>query len=72
MMYLAFNLAYAARSYIHETIRKLLDKNEITDNYFYRNYFLTVKVLDGVVCWSIYWGIPQERHNLLIIENASE
>lgn len=53
-------LAFAVRHYLDEVMNILLDKHQITDNYLFRNYLLIKKIIDGVICWQIYWGIPRK------------
>lgn len=51
-------LAYSVRMFLDDILSKLLDKIENTDKYLYRNYLFIKKILNGVTCWQIYWGIP--------------
>ena len=57
-MSISFILAYAVVRYLDEIINELLDKNKITDKYFFRNYIFIKETVNGVICWQIYWGIP--------------
>ena len=57
-MSVSFLLACAVRRYLNEIINELFDKNINSDNYFYRNYTITNKMVHGIVCWQIYWWIP--------------
>ncbi len=64
-MSVSFILAYAVKRYLNEVVYALLDMNNNTDNYRYRNYILIKKILDGIICWQIYWGIPQKLASLI-------
>jgi hypothetical protein len=59
-MSVSFILAYAIKRYLNAVVYALLDIDKNTDNYHYRNYILIKKTLDGIICWQIYWGIPQK------------
>ncbi len=59
-MSVSFILAFAVNRYLDEIKYELLDVNQNTDNYLYRNYVLIKKTIDGVICWQIYWGIPRK------------
>ena len=60
-------VAYGVSRYLDEIINKLLDTNvrEITDNYLPRNYILIQEVIDSIICWRIYWGIPYNISKIL-------
>ena len=58
-MSISFILAYAVRRYLTEIVNKLLDRNNFTDKYYFRDYVFVKKTIDDVICWQIYWGIPQ-------------
>jgi hypothetical protein len=47
-------LAYAVLRYLDD----LMKSNISTDKYFYRNYLFIRKIMDNVICWQLYWGIP--------------
>jgi hypothetical protein len=49
-------LAYAVRTHLNE----LLDKGVSTDNYRFINYLFTREIVDGIICWRQYWGIPEK------------
>ena len=53
-------VAYAVGMYLSEIINRLLetDIKKITDNYPPQNYILIREVIDSIICWRIYWGIP--------------
>ncbi len=57
-MSVSFILAFAVRRYLDNIVRVLLSGNTSTDNYRYRNYLFIKKIIDGVICWQLYWGIP--------------
>ena len=58
-MSVSFILAYAVSRYFDEIIDKLMGRSNNTDNYFFRNYTYVKEIVDGIICWQIYWGIPQ-------------
>ena len=65
-MSVSFILARAVRRYLNEVVYKLLDKNVITDNYRYRNYiFIKDTTEDEIICWKIYWGLPNSLANII-------
>lgn len=51
----SFLIAYGIEKYLDEIVRKILNS---VDNYSYRNYILSRVVISGVVCWILYWGLP--------------
>lgn len=53
-------LAYAVLRYLDEVI----NKEKSTDNYLYCNYILVQKIINDVICWQIYWGIPPQLNIL--------
>lgn len=59
-MSVSFILAYAVRRFLEDVINELIDGSNNTDNYCYQNYILIKKIIDGIICWQIYWGIPTE------------
>ncbi len=54
-------LAYAVLIYLDEVVRE----KGSTNNYYYCNYILIRKVIDNVICWQIYWGIPPDPNVLM-------
>ncbi|MBN2160638.1 MAG: hypothetical protein JW807_14715 [Spirochaetes bacterium] len=55
----SFLVALAVDLYQDEVMKKV---NYGTDNYRYRNYMISRMIIDGVVCWMHYWGVP---HSML-------
>lgn len=55
----SFLITYAIKKYLDEIVSKILNSN---DTYNYINYVLSRIIISGVVCWVIYWGLP---NNLL-------
>ncbi len=49
-------IAYAVEKYLDEVINYVM-KN--TDNNRYKNYVIVCNIIDGVVCWGYYWGVPR-------------
>lgn len=39
-------------------------KDNCTDNYLFQNYVLCEDTADSVVCWKIYWGIPEKPEKI--------
>ena len=66
-MSVSFILAYAVRRFLNEVVSELLDRNNNTDKYNFRNYIFMKETIDGVTCWRIYWGIPQMLPNIMSI-----
>jgi hypothetical protein len=50
-------LAYAVRNYFFEMANKLKRKL-LSGNYFPNGYFFNRELVDGIVCWRLYWGFP--------------
>jgi hypothetical protein len=48
-------IAYAIDHYLDRLI-ELMQKNP--DNYLYHNYAMTQHIIDNVITWVYYWGIP--------------
>lgn len=48
-------IAFAIGKYLNKL---LLKEIEITDNYRFTNYGLSRSVVNKVICWTQYWGIP--------------
>lgn len=49
-------ISIAIEKYLHEILKILRDN---IDNFRYCNYLFTRKIVDGVVCWTLSWGIPR-------------
>ena len=59
-------VSYGVDLYLEEVISELLGENvEYTDNYLYRNYILVKEVIDNVLCWKSYWGLPHDLGKVL-------
>lgn len=59
-MSVSYILAYAVRRYLDEILSELVNGNKNTDNYIYKNYIFIKKIINGITCWQMYWGIPQK------------
>jgi hypothetical protein len=57
-MSVSFILAFAMMRYLDNIVHELLCGNINTDNYRYNSYILMKRIIDGVICWQLYWGIP--------------
>jgi hypothetical protein len=57
-------LAFAVIRYLDDILNELLIGNKNADNYFYRNYIFVQKTVDEIICWQMYWGIPQKLTGL--------
>lgn len=55
-MSVSFLISYAVSKYLDEVINSLIKR---TDNNRYKNYTIIGRVVDGIVCWIYYWGVPQ-------------
>ena len=55
-MSVSFILAYAVLRYWDELIKQ----NVKTDKYCYKNYIFIKEIIDNVILWKIYWGVPQK------------
>ena len=60
-MSVSYILAFAVRRYLDEVMNELIKGNIITDNYRYQNYIFIKKIIDDVICWQIYWGVPHKH-----------
>jgi hypothetical protein len=56
----SYLIAHAIAMYLNELLRK---SGEIADNYRFTNYGLSRRVVNRVVCWTQYWGIPPQLMN---------
>lgn len=56
-MSVSYILAQAIEKYLDELVL-LMAVNP--DNYRYRNYASSRIIVDNVICWVIYWGIPKK------------
>ena len=63
-MSVSYIFAFAVRRYLDEVMNELINGNIITDNYRFRNYIFIKKIIDDVICWQIYWGVPH-KHPIL-------
>ena len=57
----SFLIAYAIRKYLAE----VCDNSESTDNYRFKHYLIVQTMVDNVICWKIYWGIPRKKRQIL-------
>lgn len=57
-------ISYAIEKYLNDTAL-LYDID--TDNYHCSNYIFSNIIIDGVVCWQFYWGIPKKIPNCHLI-----
>lgn len=48
-------LAFAVKKYLP----KLMKKNN-TDNYRYKDYLILKSIINGIICWTIFWGHPRQ------------
>lgn len=46
-------LAVAVKKYLGKAV-----KSKITDNNRYRNYAIVKEVVDNIICWRFFWGVP--------------
>lgn len=56
----SYLIAHAIDKYLSELLRK---GGEVADNYRFTNYGLSRRVVNRVVCWTQYWGIPPQLMN---------
>jgi len=57
----SFIVAEAIELYLDELLRKMIER---PDNYRYRNYIFSRNIIENVICFTFYWGVPQ---NLLTV-----
>jgi hypothetical protein len=55
-MSVSYLIAYAVANYLVEVINSFLKK---PDNNRYKNYTIIGRVVDGIACWTYYWGVPR-------------
>jgi hypothetical protein len=48
-------VTYAVEKYLTEALK---NESSCTDNYRFVNYCLSRRIINGVVCWIQYWGLP--------------
>jgi hypothetical protein len=56
----SYLIAHAIDMYLNELLSM---SGELADNYRFTNYGLSRRVVNRVVCWSQYWGIPPQLMN---------
>ncbi|MFC1669121.1 hypothetical protein ACFL20_01925 [Spirochaetota bacterium] len=56
----SFILAYAVRKYIKEFI-----DGKLTDNYPFKNYIIAKEIVNDVICWKLFWGVPEDIEKIL-------
>jgi len=55
----SFLVAKAVDNYLDKTLQ---DLEKAVDNYpYFKNYILYHEVVDGIMCWHSYWGMPVEQ-----------
>jgi hypothetical protein len=52
-MSISLIIAYAIEKFL-----KTIITTKITDNNRYKNYLIIKEMVDGIVCWRLYWGYP--------------
>jgi hypothetical protein len=52
-------VSYAVKKYFFEIMNKLIGKF-LSDNNHPNNYLLADHIVDGIVCWRLYWGFPPD------------
>lgn len=63
---ISYLVAIAVEKYLDEIIKKFV---KVAYNYArHSNYVLYREVVEGVICWQCYWGLPMERLKTLNIE----
>jgi hypothetical protein len=57
-MSLSHVIAFAVNKYLDKIMSLFStgDDSRNTDNYLYRNYTISHKLIDGINCWRYYWG----------------
>ncbi len=55
-MSVSFLIAFAVSKYLQEVVSLLLKR---PDNNRYKNYMIINRIVDGIVCWTYYWGMPR-------------
>jgi len=55
-------VVFSVYEYLDEVIKTVLDEkyNEDADNYPFLNYLIMPEMVENVVCWKIYWGLPRK------------
>jgi hypothetical protein len=49
-------VSYAIEKYLDQMLNRIL---KYTDNYRYKNYMISRIIIDDVICWMYFWGIPR-------------
>ena len=53
-------LAMAVKQFLSELMRDI--KKKLVDNYQdFKNYVLHKEIVEGILSWQIYWGLPMEH-----------
>ena len=56
-MSISYIIAFAIQNYLNEIIKLFRGK---VDSYRYHNYAIMQINIGDVICWAIYWGIPDK------------
>ena len=51
-------IALAVEEFIHELNGKIQG-----DNYSFKYYYISMEVVEGIICWKLYWGKPKILKN---------
>lgn len=49
---------------VNDFFGEMCDKKS-SDNYHFKNYFISLAIDGGIICWKLYWGIPHEIRAIL-------
>ena len=63
----SFLVSCAVDKHLDEIVEMLIGYvyNEEADNYPFLHYIIIHSTVPGAVCWTIYWGIPENQEILL-------
>ena len=51
-------VALAVDRYTDELIKEKAVKKDVDNYILFKHYLLNKVIVDGIICWQMYWGIP--------------
>ncbi len=60
------SVSYLASISLEKYLDEIIDDriNNGADNYLFTSYILTGYSLNNVICWKIYWGLPEDHEHI--------
>jgi len=61
-------IAISLELYLNNIMKNIIgkcDQTKNTDNYTYQNYIIIRELIKNVICWKIYWGLPEKTEHII-------